>query len=124
MIVALFAAFVILTTASLAQAATYFYYANDTPTAELQHRYSGVRPSISGGMASSMLGGDAGSAYNVIETYYSYPGYQTVGYASSGGTVYLSHAQVVDASQKFHWDWPIAGGTIPGELDLTCASRN
>ncbi|MBQ1051933.1 hypothetical protein KBX50_26170 [Micromonospora sp. C51] len=107
--------------APAAQAASH-YYANETPSVEWQYRYSGVRPAISGGRAfTEPFSADGGNATVIIETYYDYPGYTTIGYAdSTGGDVYLSHSNASNSKQKCVWQWPWADPDISGTLDLTC----
>lgn len=100
-------------------AATTNYVSNEYRN-ERQSSDSGVRARISGGVASTEpFSADGANVVLTIETYYPAPGYRTVGYASSGGSVNLTHAAVANARSKCMWDWPWSSGSI-GALRTTC----
>lgn len=107
--------------APVAHAATYTY-ANNIPTSDYQARDSGFRSSAYGGMGTTELFSPEGVSPIVsVETYRPYPGYRTIGFASAGGTVNMTHASVTSVHQKCWWYWPWSSGI--GSLRLTCAVK-
>lgn len=106
---------------STAHAASYIY-ANNVLTSENSFRYSGIRPSITGGRA---LVTNPSSEIVVptvtAETYRSSPGYKTLGYAVGGLSVTLNHARFSSAQQKCTWMWQWSGGTV-GAHRLYCSA--
>jgi len=111
-------AFILLNVAiPVAQAATYTY-ANGVSTPEGQPRTSGLRSSVTGGSASVQLG--IGSV--AVVTYYDYPGYSQVGFASSdsGSTASMTHARHTNAHSKCYW----SAHNVGGSAKLTCSVKS
>lgn len=96
------------------QAATYTY-ANSISTPAGVIRDSGFRASVSGGNSTALLG----LGQNVIVSYFAYPGYKEVGYASGDNphVTYLFHARYSSLQSKCYWWYEGVGGNAP----LTCS---
>ncbi|MFT0846581.1 hypothetical protein VR010_02365 [Actinomycetaceae bacterium L2_0104] len=106
----------------VAQAVSYTY-ANWVLTAESQIRYSGTVSSISGGYGETELfSADGANGRVYIETYYDYPGYRTVMFASGNDRVDMNHVASSNAKQQCYWNWPWAPGSI-GSMDLYCRTK-
>ncbi|WP_422770227.1 hypothetical protein ACN28C_26415 [Plantactinospora sp. WMMC1484] len=95
-----------------AQAASY-KYADSIDTAEGQPRYSGLRSSITGGQVAATLG----VGTSTVITYYDYPGYSEVGYASGPNPyiVTLTHQPYSTLHSKCYWEAYGVGGST--EID-------
>lgn len=105
--------------APIAEAASYTY-ANNIATSKLTTRDSGLRSSAIGGKGQTQyFEGDGGAARVYVETYRSSPGYQSIAFASSGGSVTLTHARATSVRQKCYWSY--SWGDLPGQLRLTCS---
>lgn len=89
-------------------------YADAWSTPEGQPRYSGVRPSVTGGQVSVGLG----VGTQTIITYYGAPGYDEVGYAhgAAPNSVALFHERYYNASSKCFFQYH----NIGGNADLNC----
>lgn len=95
------------------------------------HTWVSNKALSSGGVASSgtiskMDGGKGTLQYFYVqpevwmESYYPAPGYTTIGYATSTGTVVtLNHPTATNAHQKCGWNWPYSSSP-PGTLKITC----
>lgn len=107
----------VLTAGTFAQGASY-YYASEKSTPEARQVESGIRSSISG--SGEIL--DLGVGTVSVETYFGYPGYTTVSYASApaGYEAYTGHETKKNAQSHCWWNYHGVGGNAP----LTCRAAS
>ncbi|MBQ1051934.1 hypothetical protein KBX50_26175 [Micromonospora sp. C51] len=91
-----------------------FKYADDIDTAEGRPRYSGLRSTIAGGKVAATVG----VGTSTIISYYDYPGYDEVGYASGPNpyVVTLTHQSYSTLQSKCYWE---ASG-VGGSTEINC----
>ncbi len=110
-----------LVAAPVAQAAS-ITYAHNAPLSQFQVRDSGMRSSMTGGVAApDLFSADGASVQAAIETYNPAPGYRTVGFTYGGQTARLSHARASNVHSKCWWEWPWSMGHDIGRLPTTCS---
>ncbi len=98
--------------------ASSYTYAQAELTPERQSRYSGLRSTISGAEAYTILG----VGTTTVQTYYGYPGYSVVGFATSNNpsTVTFYHLRKSNLYGSCFWSYYGVGGYAK----ITCSVKN